>query len=79
MDIPEWDGCNPDFIMKRMKAIPRLELQSWGKREFYQSYLSWEKMTPDQRNKALSYFRGLPEEVQGISAASCFPVHQQHN
>jgi len=74
MDIPEWDGCNPNFIMKRMKAIPRLELQSWGKREFYKSYSSWEKMTPDQRNKALSYFRGLPEEVQGISATSCFPI-----
>jgi hypothetical protein len=74
MDIPEWDGCNPDFIMKRMKAIPRLELQSWGKRELYKSYSSWEKMTPDQCNKALSYFHGLPEEVQGIYAVSCFPL-----
>jgi hypothetical protein len=74
MDIPEWDGCNPDFIMKRMKAILRLELQSRGKREFYKSYSSWEEMTLDQCNKALSYFHGLPEEVQGIYAVSCFPL-----
>jgi len=70
LDIPEWDGCHPDFFMKRMKAIPRHDLESWGKREFYKSYSSWEKMTMDQRNKALSYFRSLPEEVQGMYAFS---------
>jgi hypothetical protein len=70
VDIPEWDGCHPDFIMKRMKAILRHDLVSWGKREFYKSYSSWEKMMMDQRNKALSYFRSLPEEVQGMYAFS---------
>jgi len=49
---------------------PRHDIESWGKREFYKSYSSWEKMTMDQRNKALSYFRSLPEEVQGMYAFS---------
>ena len=47
-DIPEWDGCNPNFILKRLKAIPKIELQSIGRREFYKSYNSWEKMSLDQ-------------------------------
>jgi hypothetical protein len=64
-DIPEWDGCNPNFILKRLKAIPKIELQSRGKREFYKSYYSWEKMSLDQRNKTLLYFRSLPEDWQG--------------
>jgi hypothetical protein len=64
-DIPEWDGCNPNFILKRLKAIPKIELQSIGKREFFKSYYSWEKMSLDQRNKTLSYFRSLPEDWQG--------------
>jgi hypothetical protein len=64
-DVPEWDGYNPDFIIKRLKATPPLlELQSIGRREFYKSYNSWGKMTVEQRNKTLSYFHSLPEEGQ---------------
>jgi hypothetical protein len=48
-----------------MKAIPKLELQSWGEREFYKSYSSWDKLSMEQRNKTLSYFCSLPQEVQG--------------
>jgi translation initiation factor 2 beta subunit (eIF-2beta)/eIF-5 len=73
MDIPEWDGLNPDFIIKRMKAIPKLELQSWGKREFYKSYS--DKLSMEQRNKTLSYFRSLPQEVQGNVFNGVFFFH----
>jgi hypothetical protein len=27
-DVPEWDGYNPDFILKRLKLIPREELEA---------------------------------------------------
>jgi hypothetical protein len=64
--IPEWDGCNPDHVLRGLKAIPKPELEAIGKREFYKSYTSWSRMTPFQRNKTLSYFRSLPEEMQGL-------------
>jgi len=64
-DVPEWDGCNTDFILKLLKSIPREELEAIGKRDFYKSYSSWARMTVDKRNKMLSYFRSLPEELQG--------------
>jgi hypothetical protein len=65
--IPEWAGCTQDAIMKRMKAIEKDQLKDLGLKEFYKSYFSWEKMTNDQKNKTLSYFRALPEELQGMS------------
>lgn len=65
--IPEWAGCTQDAIMKRMKAIDKDQLKDLGLKEFYKSYFSWEKMTNDQKNKTLSYFRALPEELQGMS------------
>lgn len=63
--IAEWDNCNPDFVMKRLKLITKEELASVGRREFYKSYVCWEKMTLDQRNKSLSWFRGLPDNLKG--------------
>lgn len=65
--IPEWDGCTQDAIIKRLKALDKEQLQSFSIREFYKSYSSWEKMSMDQRNKTVSYFRSLPEEMQGVS------------
>lgn len=66
LTIPEWDACNPDNVLRRLKAIPKTELEAIGKREFYKSYMSWSRMTRDQRNKSVSYFRSLPEEMQGL-------------
>ena len=63
--IAEWDNCNPDLVMKRLKLITKEELTSIGKREFYKSYVYWEKMTLDQRNKSLSWFRSLPDNLKG--------------
>jgi hypothetical protein len=68
-DVPEWKGCNPDFILRRLKAISREELEAFGKRKFYKSYSSWARMTVEQRNKTVSYFRSLTEELQGMFAA----------
>jgi hypothetical protein len=47
-NVLEWDGCNPDFILKRLKLIPREVLEAIGKRDFYKSYSSWARMTVDQ-------------------------------
>jgi hypothetical protein len=68
--IPEWDGCSPDLIIKAMKALDKEELQCLGQREFYKCYGSWEKLSLDQRNKTISYFRSLSEDIQG----TCFLV-----
>jgi len=62
--IPEWDGCSPTAIIRCLKAIDKEELKSLGLREFYKSYSSWEKLTSDQRNKTVSYFRSLSEDLQ---------------
>jgi hypothetical protein len=68
--IPEWDGCFPDLIIKAMKALDKEDLQCLGKREFYKSYGSWEKLLLDQHNKMISYFRLLSEDIQ----STCFLV-----
>ncbi len=68
--IPEWDGCSPDLIIKAMKVLDKEELQCLGQREFYKSYGSWEKLSLDQRNKTISFFRLLSEDIQG----TCFLV-----
>jgi hypothetical protein len=53
-------------VVKRLKALNKDQLKELGLREFYKSYGSWDKMTSEQRNKAVSYFRALPEETQGM-------------
>ncbi len=68
--ILEWVGCLSDLIMKHMKALKKEELQKLGNCEFYKSYNSWDKMMQDQRNKAVSYFRSLSEDLQGMSFLS---------
>jgi hypothetical protein len=54
--IPEWDECNPDAVMKQVKSISKEEFDSIGRRKFYKSCTSWEKMTINQRNTTVSYF-----------------------
>jgi len=55
-NIPEWDGCTQDAIIKRLKAINPDQLKDLGIREFFKSYSLWEKLTNDQKNKMVSYF-----------------------
>jgi hypothetical protein len=47
-----------------MKALNKEQLEELGLKEFYKSNGSWDKMTIEQRNKVVSYFRALPEETQ---------------
>jgi hypothetical protein len=63
---PEWKGVNPDALMKCIKLLKSEVLQPLGLREFYKSYSTWEKMSIDQGNKALAWFRHLPEQLQGV-------------
>ena len=63
---PEWGNINPDVILKRCRAIPVITKKAYGVREFYKSYPCWDKMTQDQKNKSLAWFRSLPDGVQGI-------------
>jgi hypothetical protein len=63
---PEWEGVSPDMVLKSLKALKADVLQPAGLREYYKSYPSWAKMKPDQRNKALSWFRSLPDNLQGL-------------
>jgi hypothetical protein len=62
--IPEWDGCNPDSVVKSMKALDKDQLKELGIRELYKSYGSWEKMSIEQRSKVVSYFCALPDEFK---------------
>jgi hypothetical protein len=61
---PEWGNVNPDALLKCFKTVKGDALQLLGIREFYKSYSSWEKMTHDQRYKALSWCHNLPENWQ---------------
>jgi hypothetical protein len=63
---PEWGNINPDVIIKRCKTIPVDTLRSYGVGDFYKSYPCWDKMTQEQKNKSLAWFRSLPDGVQGI-------------
>jgi len=63
---PEWDGLSPDIVLKCCKTAPPEVLRASGVHDFYKSYPSWVKMSQDQKNKSLAWFRSLPEETQGI-------------
>jgi hypothetical protein len=63
---PEWDGLSPDVVLKCCKTVPTEVLRASGVHDFYKSYPSWVKMSKEQKNKSLAWFRSLPEETQGI-------------
>jgi hypothetical protein len=52
--------------MKSLKALDKDQLKELGIRELYKSYGSWEKMSIEQRNKVVSYFCALPDEIQEL-------------
>ena len=62
---PEWEDIPPDVVIKRLKAIPPDVTSSLRIRDFYKSYPSWEKMTQEQKNKAVAWYRTLPHDIQG--------------
>jgi len=62
---PEWEDLAPDVVIRCIKKIPAQELATIGMREYYKSYPVWQRMTVDQRNRAIAWFRQLPEDWQG--------------
>jgi hypothetical protein len=61
---PDFEGVpHPDFIMQRLKLIKPEILNHLKLKPFYKSYCSWEKLSTDQTNKTLSFFRKLPEQL----------------
>jgi hypothetical protein len=72
---PEWEDIPPDAVIKRLKAIPQEVLFSPRVREFYKSYPIWDKMSPEQKNKAVAWYRSLPEHIQGILLLISFRIY----
>jgi hypothetical protein len=60
----EWDGASPDAVLARMKELKDDVLAPLSLKGFYKSYNNWSKMKPDQQDKALAWFRKLPEQIQ---------------
>jgi hypothetical protein len=66
-DVPvEWENISPDLIMVKMKLLKSDVYEAYGLKAFYKSYTSWEKMTVEQKNKAVAWFRKLSSDVRGI-------------
>jgi hypothetical protein len=60
----EWDGANPDAVIARLKALKETVYTPLGLKPFYKSYTVWSKLNADQQDKALAWFRKLPEHVK---------------
>jgi hypothetical protein len=63
---PDFEGVHPDYIMHRLKLIKPDILTHLKLKPFYKSYSSWEKLSTEQKNKTVSFFRKLPEQLRGI-------------
>ncbi len=62
----DWDDASPNFVLAKLKQIKPEVYKRFGLRSFYKSYNSWEKMTGEQRNKVVAWYRKLSPEIQGI-------------
>ena len=63
--LTDFDGVNIDFILKRLKELKPELLADLNLKSFYKSYSVWQKLTDDQKNKTVSYFRKLPLQLRG--------------
>jgi hypothetical protein len=61
----DWSDVSPNHIMARLKLLKQEVLEQHNLRPFYKSYSNWEKMTGEQRNKSVAWFRKLPEPLKG--------------
>ena len=61
---PEWDGANPDAVLSCLKALKEAAYVPSGLKSFYKSYSTWSKLNPDQQDKAVAWFRKLPDHVK---------------
>jgi len=63
----DWENASPDVVLAKLKQIKPEVFERFGLRPFYKSYIYWEKMTGEQRNKAVAWYRKLSPEIQGIA------------
>jgi hypothetical protein len=61
-----WEYASPDIVLAKLKQIKHEVFERFGLRPFYKTYNSWEKMTGEQRNKAVVWYRKLLPGIQGI-------------
>ncbi len=61
----DWLNDSPNQVIARLKLMKAEVLEQYGLRPFYKSYSQWEKMTTDQRNKSIAWFRKLPDHLKG--------------
>jgi len=61
----DWANISPNQVMARLKLLKAEVLDQHDLRPFYKSYSNWEKMSTEQRNKAVAWFRKLPESLKG--------------
>jgi hypothetical protein len=58
----DWGDIHPDFILSKIHGI-RFEKFPTLK-PFYKTYRCWSKMTPDQKNKTVAYFKLLSPRLR---------------
>jgi hypothetical protein len=61
----DWGDASPQVVLAKLKQIKPEVYERFGLRAFDKSYNSWEKMTGEQRNKAVAWYRKLSPEIQG--------------
>ncbi len=74
---PEWEDISPDVMIRCLRAIPSRALVDIGMKDFYKSYPSWSKMTADQRNRAIAWFRQLPDEMQDDAVTAAIEAQEK--
>jgi hypothetical protein len=74
---PEWDDILPDVMIRCLRAIPSRALIDVGMKDFYKSYPTWNKMTADQRNRAIAWFRQLPDEMQDDAVTAAIEAQEK--
>jgi hypothetical protein len=50
--------------MQCLKLIRPEILNQFKLKPYYKSYCSWEKLSKEQRNKTVSFFHKLPEQLR---------------
>jgi hypothetical protein len=69
---PDFEVVHPDHIMTNLKLIKPEVLAHFGLKPFYKSYCSWDKLSIDQKNKALSFFQKFPGHLRGELSLTIF-------
>jgi hypothetical protein len=73
----EWDGTKPDAVLARLKAIKENAYSPLGLKAFYKSYTTLSKLNAEQQDKALAWFRKLPDGLLLLSAARTTSTSQR--